>query len=284
MGNLVNTGNLGNTAGVGDAADAVGAAKAGTRGGAASTGGKNLPALLSGLALLCLWQLGAKLAGIPHIIPAPTDVLLRLWELRSQLFTTHLPPTLTCVAIGFSLSVLLGVALAVLMDLDERIEAMLYPALVVVQTVPVMCIAPLFVLWFGYTIQARLLSIVLSTFFSITINTFDGLKSTKTELEELMQSFGATRADIFFRIRVPVALPNFMTSLKITFPWAVIGAAIAEWLGATQGLGYFSKRMVSKLDGSAVFAAVLLLSCIAVAGTSVIKLIDRKLVTWRNEI
>ena len=245
---------------------------------------KHTPALLFGAALLLFWQVGAALVGIPHIIPAPTDILRRLWELRRQLFFTHLPTTLSCVLIGFALAMLLGVTLAVLMDRSERVEAMLYPALVIVQTVPIMCISPLFVLWFGYTIQARLLAIVLSTFFSITINTFDGLRSTKPELEELMQSFGASRADIFFRIRVPVALPHFMTALKITFPWAVIGAAIAEWLGATRGLGYFSKRMVSQLDGPAVFAAVLLLSLIANLGTQLVKLLDRRFVTWRNEL
>lgn len=245
---------------------------------------KNLPAVILSIFLLGIWQITAKIVHIPHILPAPTDVIVRLWMLRRQLFVVNLPPTLLSITVGFTLSVFIGVTLAICMDLSERFEAMLYPALVVIQTIPVMCIAPLFVLWFGYTLQARLTAIVLSTFFSITINTYDGLKCTKKEMEELMRSFGAGKAAIFFRIRIPVALPHFVTSLKITFPWAVIGAAIAEWLGATEGLGYFSKRMISKLDGSAVFSSIVLLSLIAVLGMGIIKFFDRKLITWRNEL
>jgi len=131
---------------------------------------------------------------------------------------------------------------------------------------------------------ARLLAVILSTFFSITINTFDGLKNTKREMQELMKTYGAGRVQIFLKLKVPTALPNFVTSLKITLPWAVIGAAIAEWLGASQGLGYFSKRMMTKLDGSAVFAAVLLLSVLALIGLSLVKWLDRKWIVWRSEV
>lgn len=103
-------------------------------------------------------------------------------------------------------------------------------------------------------------------------------------MQELMCTYGAGRMKIFFKLKVPTALPNFITSLKITLPWAMIGAAIAEWLGASKGLGYFSKRMMTKLDGSAVFASVLLLSILALIGLSLVKWIDRKWVVWRSEV
>ena len=235
----------------------------------------------SGLALLILWLLLAMLVGIPHILPSPIDMILRLWELKKVLFLTHLPVTLLAVLLGFAASVLIGVLLAVMMDLSESLEAMLYPVMVLTQTIPVMCIAPLFVLWFGYTMQTRLLAIILSTFFTIAVNTMDGLKRTNQEVVQLMQTYGASSWEIFWHIKVPSALPDFMTSLKITFPWAVVGAAVAEWLGSQEGLGYYSKLMITRMDGPAVFATVLVLSLIAVLGMNLIKWADRRFVFWR---
>ena len=165
--------------------------------------------------------------------------------------------------------------LAILMDVSPRAEAALYPALIVTQTVPVMCITPLFVLWFGYTMGARLLSVVLSTFFSITLNTFEGFRGVDRQKMELMQTYGASRRQIFRTLKMPTALP---------LPWAVIDAAVAEWLGATQGLGYFSKRMITKMDGPGCFAPIVVLTAVALLGMAVIKLIDRKFVSYRNEI
>lgn len=244
----------------------------------------NKPAMITGLVLLIVWQILSMIINIEHILPGPLGVVKRLWELKSTLFTNHLPFTLQAVVVGYLLSIVIGVLLAILMDRSETLESMIYPILVLTQTIPVMCIAPLFVVWFGYTLQARLITIVLGLFFTITINTFDGFKLTKREMTELMDTYGANRWNIFWNIKVPTAMPNFMTAIKITFPWAVIDAAIAEWLGATQGLGYYSKLMVTRMDGAAVFASVLILTLIAVAGMSVIKWIDRRYIVWRSEI
>lgn len=245
---------------------------------------KNHVGLLSALIVLVGWQVLSMAVNMTHILPSPVSTLVRLWELRESLFLTHLPATLEIILLGMALAIVVGLLLAILMDMFPAVEAMLYPTLVVIQTIPVMCISPLFVLWFGYSLWARLLAVVLSTFFTITINTFDGLKNTKREMQELMRTYGAGRMKIFFKLKVPTALPNFITSLKITLPWAVIGAAIAEWLGASKGLGYFSKRMMTKLDGSAVFASVLLLSILALIGLSLVKWIDRKWIVWRSEV
>lgn len=245
---------------------------------------KHLTTIITAVAALVIWQIIAMAVGMTHILPSPTSTLARLWELRESLFTVHLPATLQTIVVGMALSVAVGLVLSILMDMFPVVEAMLYPTLVIIQTIPVMCISPLFVLWFGYSIWARLLSVVLSTFFSITINTFDGLKSAKREMKELMATYGAGRVRTFIFLKAPTALPNFMTSLKTTLPWAVIGAAISEWLGASEGLGYFSKRMMTKLDGSAVFAAVLILTLAALIGMSIVKIIDRKFVTWRSEV
>ena len=242
------------------------------------------PPLVLAAFLLLLWQLAADRIQMGHILPGPLQILQRTWELRESLFFHHLPPTLLTTACGWLLSVSLGIALAVLLYASPVLEDMLYPVLVITQTVPVMCISPLFVLWLGYTIQARLIAVVLSTFFSITLHTFDGLRGTDPHKRELLKTFGATRLQVFRQAEVPSALPELFTALKMTLPWAVIDAAVAEWLGANEGLGYFSKRMISKMDGAAVFAPLLILSLLALLGMALLQRLEQKFVFWRSEL
>nr|WP_027871954.1 ABC transporter permease [[Eubacterium] cellulosolvens] len=241
------------------------------------------PVLLSGL-LLAAWQIGAGVVKMTHIFPGPLEILAKTWELRETLFLKQLPTTLITILAGWILAAALGIALATLMHFSGVAEAMLHPALVITQTIPVMCISPLFVLWFGYTVTARLVAVVLSTFFAITLNTFDGLARADREKIELMKSMGARRRDIFFHMEVPSAFPMFVTGLKMTLPWAVIDAAVAEWLGATQGLGYFSRRMIIRMDGAAVFAPVLILTGLALLGMAALGMLDRKCAGYRAEL
>ena len=241
-------------------------------------------AITTGTLLLILWEIASRIVQIDHILPGPISILKCLWELRETLLIQHLPSTLAAVLAGFILSALIGVFCAILMDRSPVLEAMIYPFILLTQTIPVMCITPLFVLWFGYTMGARILAIILGTFFTIAVNTYDGFRLSRRETLELMTTYGGNSRQIFREVKLPTALPNLMTSLKITFPWAVVGAAVAEWLGATQGLGYYSKLMVTRMNGPAVYASVLLLTIIAMAGIALIKWIDCRYVVWRNEI
>ena len=243
----------------------------------------NLPALVFLFALLLLWQAGATGMDAAYILPSPTQILQKLWELRGPLFTVHLPATMTVTAIGLVISLVLGLGLAVAMDLSDLVRRMLYPLVVVSQTIPTTAIAPLFVLWFGYGIWSKVLVTVLITFFPITITVYDGLRSAKTEMVELLTTYGATRRAIFLKIKVPCALPYFFSALKMAIPMSVIGAAIGEWLGAQSGLGYFSRRMMTQLDGAGVFAPIVLLSVVAMAAVGVVALLERRFVRWRGE-
>ena len=243
----------------------------------------NLPALVFLFALLILWQAGATGMDAAYILPSPTQILQKLWELRGPLFTVHLPATMTVTAIGLVISLVLGLGLAVAMDLSDLVRRMLYPLVVVSQTIPPTAIAPLFVLWFGYGIWSKVLVTVLITFFPITITVYDGLRSAKTEMVELLTTYGATRRAIFLKIKVPCALPYFFSALKMAIPMSVIGAAIGEWLGAQSGLGYFSRRMMTQLDGAGVFAPIVLLSVVAMAAVGVVALLERRFVRWRGE-
>ena len=243
----------------------------------------NLPALIFLFGLLFLWQLGAMKVNAAYILPTPIQILQRLWELRVPLFTVHLPATMLVTGVGLLISLVLGLGLAVAMDWSPLLQKCLYPVVVASQTIPTTAIAPLFVLWFGYGIWSKVLVTVLITFFPITITVYDGLRAAKTEMAELLMTYGATRRDIFLKIKVPCALPYFFSAIKMAVPMSVIGAAIGEWLGAQSGLGYFSRRMMTQLDGAGVFAPIVLLSVAAMLVVALVGLIENKVVKWRGE-
>ena len=207
----------------------------------------------------------------------------KLWELKGLLFTVHLPATMTVTGIGLLISMVLGLGLAVIMDGSPLVQKCLYPVVVASQTIPTTAIAPLFVLWFGYGIWSKVLVTVLMTFFPITITVYDGLRAAKTEMSELLETYGATRWDIFCKIKVPCALPYFFSAIKMAVPLSIIGAAIGEWLGAQSGLGYFSRRMMTQLDGAGVFAPIVLLSAVAMLAVALVELLERRVVRWRGE-
>ena len=186
--------------------------------------------------------------------------------------------------IGLLISVVLGVGLAVVMERFECVERALYHVIVTTQTIPVKAIALLFVLWLGYCIWSKVLVAVLITFFPITISVHDGLKSAKRENEELLRTMGMSGTAIFFKLKFPAALPSFFSAIKMAIPLSILGSAMGEWLGAQSGLGYFSKRMMTQLDGAGVFAPVVVLAVCAMLVVAVISAIERKLITWRKEI
>ncbi|NMD69156.1 ABC transporter permease [Bacillus sp. DNRA2] len=239
------------------------------------------PSLLI-LVLVFCWEIGARLMAMPYILPAPSEIANKLWVLRSTLLFDHLPATLLIVVIGLGISIVLGVGLSVWMHASKTIERAVYPLMIVSQTIPTIALAPIFVLWFGYSIWSKVVVTVLITFFPIAVNTFDGLRSSNKELRELMLTMGAKKKDIFLKLDIPSALPFFYSGLKVAFPLSVIGAAIGEWLGAQAGLGYFSRRMMTQFDGAGVFAPIILLSLLGIGLFLIVILIEKRSFRWRK--
>lgn len=244
----------------------------------------NLPAAGLVALLLLLWQGVAMRLGAAYILPSPTQILARLWTLREPLLRVHLPATMLVTAVGLLISIGLGLLLAIAMDASPLAEKAFYPIIIASQTIPTTAIAPLFVLWFGYGIWSKVLVTVLITFFPITISMFDGFRSVKTEMEELLFTYGARRRDIFVKLKLPAALPYFFSAIKMAVPLSIIGAAIGEWLGSQSGLGYFSRRMMTQLDGAGVFAPIVLLSAVAMLIVGLISLLERAVIRWRKEL
>lgn len=244
----------------------------------------NLPAAILLFALLIIWQAAAMHMNAAYILPSPIQIVNKLWDLRVPLFKAHLPATMEVVTVGLTISIVLGLFLAVIMDMSETVEKAIYPLVIASQTIPTTALAPLFVLWFGYGIWSKVLVTVLMTFFPITITVFDGFKSVKTEMTELMQTFGADKKQIFLKLKLPAVLPYFFSAIKMAIPISIIGAAIGEWLGAQSGLGYFSRRMMTQLDGAGVFAPILLLSIAAMVLVAIVGIFEKKLIRWRKDL
>ncbi len=234
------------------------------------------------LLLMIVWEIGARIVDLPFILPTPTDILVKLWELKTTLLFEHLPSTFLIILIGLSISIVLGIGLAIWMYRSKLVERAFYPLIIASQMIPTIALAPIFVLWFGYSIWSKVVVTVLITFFPITVSTFDGFRSTNKELKELFLTMGASKKDLFFKLSIPSALPHFFSGLKLAVTFSIIGAAIGEWLGAQAGLGYFSRRMMTQFDGAGVFAPIIVLSLLGILLFSIVVIIEKRTLKWRK--
>jgi putative hydroxymethylpyrimidine transport system permease protein len=234
------------------------------------------------LFIFIFWEIGASIVNKKFILPTPTQILIKLWELKGVLFIKHLPATMLIIVLGLLISIIIGVSLAVWMDMSKSVEKAFYPLLIASQTIPIIALAPVFVLWFGYSIWSKVMVTVLITFFPITVSTFDGLRSMNKEHEELFLTMNASKKEIFLKLSIPTALPFFYSGLKVAVTLSVIGAAIGEWLGAQAGLGYFSRRMMTQFDGAGVFAPILLLSLVGIILFLVVTFLEKISFKWRK--
>ncbi|WLR50342.1 ABC transporter permease [Bacillus tianshenii] len=228
------------------------------------------------------WEVASTNYNKPYLFPSPTAIITKCWELREPLLLEHLPATFTVIVVGLLLSLLFGIALSVAMSQYVSVEKAIYPLLISSQTIPIIALAPIFVLWFGYSIWSKVAVTVLITFFPITVGLFDGLKATDKEWKELMITMGATKKDIFLKLEVPAAMPSFFSGMKVAVTLSVIGAAIGEWLGADAGLGYFSRRMMTQFDGPGVFAPIVLLSLLGIFLFLFVNLCEKIALKWRG--
>lgn len=232
--------------------------------------------LIVGIAVV--WELAVVLLGVPEfIIPRLSRVFVALWENAGAL-VRHFGITLMEALIGLALSVVFGCGLAVWMHMSNLAQRLVYPLLVASQTIPVIALSPIMVMWFGYEMGSKIAIAILFCFFPIAVNTIDGFKSVNPDILELMQTMGGSKRAIFFKLYVPTALPSFFSGLKVAATFSVAGATIGEWLGSDAGLGVFSKRASGMMRADSVFAAVLLLSVMGIMLFLAVKWLERKIV------
>ncbi|NGQ96235.1 ABC transporter permease [Brevibacillus sp. SYP-B805] len=221
---------------------------------------------ISMVLLFLIWESVCRLFSLPpFIFPRPSDVLLSLWELREQLLGIHLWVTLREVVLGLVLSILFGAGLAMAMHMSRLVERIVYPYIVISQTIPIIALSPVFILWFGYDLSGKIAVTILFTFFPVVVSLYDGLRAADPDMIALLKTMGASRRQIFLKLQIPASLPHFFSGLKVAATFSVSGATIDEWLGASGGLGYFGRRAAGNFQAPALFASVLLLSLAGIA-------------------
>lgn len=236
--------------------------------------------LLFLLGLILLWQfLSARAVIAFWVLPSPLDVL-RVFADFPGLIWNHLLPTLWESLSGLALAVVLGVFSALAMDRSRIVKQIFYPYLIVSQTVPIIAVAPLIILWFGYGIYAKIFVVVLVCFFPIALGLYDGLRQVSIEQIRLLRSMGASEWKIYRLLKIPSALPNFFTGLKLGATYSVMGAVIGEWLGGNAGLGIYLTRATKSFRTANVFAAILTIVLLSVCMFGIVALLDRILLAW----
>jgi ABC-type nitrate/sulfonate/bicarbonate transport system permease component len=242
--------------------------------------GRSWPPLLLVGAALALWQWCVVAFAVrPQVLPSPLRVLEQGWAYREQIWANTVP-TLQVTAVGFAVSLALGWALAVAVDFSPWLRRALTPLLVASQTLPIIAIAPLLIIWFGFGLLPKVLVIALVTFFPVAVGLIEGFAATDRQATNLLRSMGASRWQQFRYVRLPGALPSFFTALRIGITYAVTGAIFAEYVGATAGLGIFMNLQKNSFRTDLVLAAVLVTALLSVTLFGLTYLVQRLVIPW----
>jgi ABC-type nitrate/sulfonate/bicarbonate transport system permease component len=241
-----------------------------------------LPPLLLLAAVVLLWQGVASLHGVDDLtLASPVETWTALKDDRSLLFDEAGVTALEAV-LGLAIAIVLGFGLAVAMHLLRPLRDAAYPLLLASQAIPLLVLAPLFVLAFGYGIGPKLAIVALICFFPIVVNVLDGLRAIDAELLKLMRSLGATRSTQLWKAEMPSSLPFFFSGVKIAATVSVIGAVFGEWAGADRGLGRLVLLANNQLQTPRVYAGTLLLTLMAIALFAIVSLVERLAIPWRR--
>jgi ABC-type nitrate/sulfonate/bicarbonate transport system permease component len=239
-----------------------------------------LPALALLAALVLLWQWYASQPTVDaQILPTPLAVWRVLVSQRDILWQ-HTLVTLQETLIGFALALAAGVLCGALIDFSPWLRRALYPLLVASQTIPIIIIAPLLVLWFGFGLISKSIVVLLVCFFPIVVALADGLRSADPELIRLFRAFGAGPLRIFWSVRLPGALPTLFSGVRIAIAYSVIGAIFGEYVGASAGLGFYMQLKQHSFATAGVLAAIVVTALLSVALFASVALVERLALPW----
>lgn len=242
------------------------------------------PPLVLLVALIGVWELVVRAADVPdYLFPAPSAVASAL-NSDAGLLARATVVTLREVLLGYLLAVVVALALAVAIHFSSALRRALLPILVLSQTVPTVVLAPILAIVLGYGIEPKLVVIAIVCFFPIVVNAVDGLRSADPELVRMMRTLDASRGAIFGRVEVPGALPATFSGLRIAATYAAVGAVFGEWAGSSAGLGFVMLQAQPSLETARIFAAVFILSAIALGLYALVSLAERLLVPWQKEV
>jgi NitT/TauT family transport system permease protein len=238
--------------------------------------------LLLIVVFLAVWELIVWLFAIPlFILPAPSSIFVALWRgITSSLYLDHVWVTLAETLLGFALGSVLAFSLGIAVALSRRTEYFLYPFIVMFQAMPKVALAPLIIIWFGLGLTSKVVSAALVAFFPLMVNTIVGLRSADEDRINLMRSLAATRGQIFWMLLLPNAMPYIFAGLEIAMIFALIGAIVAEFVGAQSGLGMLMQSMNFTMDVAGQFSVLLILSVLGLLLNSLVTEVRRRVLFW----
>ncbi len=238
------------------------------------------PAIVLTLALLALWELYVRAGQVSvQVLPSPIAIIQALINNWSVIYDNTLQTLLETV-LGLAIAAILGLLLAITLDISSWMRRAIYPLLITSQTIPIIALAPLLLIWIGYDIRPKLIVVTLYCFFPIAVATIDGLASAEPELIKLLHSMRATRWQILHLVRLPGAMPAFFSGLRIAAAYSVIGAIFGEYVGAEKGLGIYMQKAANSFATINVFAAILVTTILSLLLFGLVSLIERIALPW----
>ena len=241
---------------------------------------KYLLPLIGLMTCLIFWQLAS--GALPsYVLPSPATVVASFID-QFPVIMEHSAFTVAVALLGLCIAVSLALLVAFLMDAVQSLYDLLYPPVIISQTIPLIALAPLFVLWFGFGILPKVLVVVLVCFFPILINLLKGFTSLNREYIDMMRSMGANTWQIIHHVKLPGAAPAFFAGLRIATTYSIMGAVIGEWLGGATGLGVYLIRSQKAFATSRLFAAILMIIALSLMLLLIVKVIERPLLAYRR--
>jgi NitT/TauT family transport system permease protein len=217
----------------------------------------------------------------PFILPPPSKVAAALWTgLSTGVYFKHLAVTLTETLLGFVLGAALGLVVGTLVALNRYVDLLAYPYIVAFQSLPKVALAPIIAVWFGLGMTSKVVNAALVAFFPLLVNVIAGLRSADEDRVDLMRSLAATETQIFWKLRLPSALPFIIAGIDIAIVFSLIGAIVGEFVGANEGLGYLIRAYEMQLDVSASFSILIILAVTGLVLHKTVMLVRRRVLFW----
>lgn len=239
--------------------------------------------LIFQIILIVLWEIAVDSGLVPrYMLPSPRDVIVTVFNILPAI-SEHILFTLKEALIGFAVSIILAIILAILMDSIRLIKICVYPILVLSQTIPIIALAPLFIIWFGWGLLPKVIVVVLVCFFPIVISLMDGLNSVDEDMLKLLKSMGASKLQVMKLVKFPASIVNFFSGLRIAATYSVMGAVIGEWLGGEKGLGVYMLRVKHSFALDKVFAVILIIIILSMILFGIIFLIQYLAMPWKRK-
>lgn len=234
--------------------------------------GQNLIPLLFIASLILFWEAAVQVLQIPlYVLPSPLQVM-RTLALELGTLGGHAAVTVSEALAGIAISLALALLLGILMDCFPVIKQGIYPILVVTQTVPMIVLAPIFIIYMGFGIAPKILTVVLMCFFPIAVSFSDGLAQVDEEYVHLIRSYGAGKWETYRLVKIPASIPSLLSGLKVAATYSISGAVVGEWIGSQRGLGYYLLRVKNSYMLDKVFACVLVIIFLSLCMNGLIRL------------